>query len=67
MTGSSNATYRLDDLCAEGGCEVDYLHHLDDAGRHYCPTGFLWCASHGRAVGTFDGPADCALFDGTND
>ena len=28
--------------------EWEQMHHLDDAGRHYCPTGFATCQACGE-------------------
>lgn len=40
--------------------EIEVMHHLDDEGRHYCPTGFIWCP---LCCGIADEPepAECTL------
>lgn len=30
--------------CLVGGHALEVMHHCDDKGNHYCPTGFLMCA-----------------------
>lgn len=42
-------------------CDWHEMHHTDDEGRHWCPTGFMWCATHG-GTGTIDGPGACQLW-----
>lgn len=39
-------------------CRWDEMHHLDDDGNHWCPTGFMYCYEHG-GTGTIDGPGAC--------
>lgn len=58
-TGSSSITMTLawpcggdDDL---GPCVWREMHHVDDEGNHWCPTGFMWCHTH-SGTGTIDGP-----------
>ena len=26
------------------------IHHTDDEGKHYCPTGIEWCPVHGDSL-----------------
>lgn len=42
-------------------CRWSEMHHLDDEGNHWCPTGFMWCETH-AGIGTIDGPAQCQLW-----
>lgn len=42
-------------------CVWEGMHHVDDEGRHWCPTGFMLCHPHG-GVGTIDGPGQCQLW-----
>lgn len=64
VTGSSNTTYVVDRPCppTDTACVIDQMHHYDDDGNHWCPTGFLWCYEHAELVGTIDGPGACALW-----
>lgn len=32
---------------ATGPCVWAEIHHIDDQGRHWCPTGILRCTTHG--------------------
>lgn len=41
--------------------EVEVMHHYDDDGRHYCPTGFLMCHRCG-AVADEPEPSECTLW-----
>lgn len=36
------------------------MHHYDDEGNHYCPTGFLWCPTCGGVADEPD-PPTCTL------
>lgn len=42
-----------DQPCPVAGHALTVMHHCDDDGTHYCPTGFLWCA---ECAGTADEP-----------
>lgn len=42
-------------------CHWQEMHHYDEDGRHWCPTGFMFCYTHG-GVGTIDGPGQCSLW-----
>lgn len=41
-------------LCNPGVHDLRVVHHTDDEGRHYCPTGFLMCH---RCLGFAEEPA----------
>lgn len=42
-------------------CQWTEMHHYDDEGRHWCPTGFMFCHRHG-GMGTITGPDACQLW-----
>lgn len=50
------------DIKSSEPCHWEEMHHLDDEGRHWCPTGFMWCSTHGGGDGTIDGPGTCQLW-----
>lgn len=73
LTGTTAPTFYLSEATWKGQeiwvnsyfppCQVhqlEVMHHLDDEGRHYCPTGYLWCAD---CCGTADEPEppECTL------
>lgn len=63
--GRMVAVQNVDELpCAVHQLEV--MHHTDAEGRHYCPTGFLWCP---RCGGTADEPEpySCTICGATPD
>ena len=43
-------------------CDWAEMHHLDDEGRHWCPTGFMFCSTH-CGLGRISGPGACQLWD----
>ena len=52
------------DRCDRGDCsheEIDVVHHYDDEGRHYCPTGFVMCLECG-GTGIEPEPHECNLW-----
>lgn len=67
-TGSSLTTITVSWPC-EGAsfgdpteaCDWAEMHHYDDDGNHWCPTGFMYCHTHG-GIGTIDGPGACQLW-----
>ncbi len=44
--------------CAIHAMEV--MHHVDDEGRHFCPTGLLWCPVCSGTAEEPD-PPECTL------
>jgi hypothetical protein len=65
-TGSTATTITVTfpcdgDLPSDEGCRWEEMHHLDDEGRHWCPTGFMYCHEHG-GVGSISGPGACQLW-----
>lgn len=42
--------------------EIEVMHHLDAEGRHWCPTGFVWCPKCG-ATGEEPEPHSCQRWD----
>ncbi len=65
-TSSNGATVTVTWPCdgpvrSDEPCRWSEMHHYDDEGRHWCPTGYVFCHTHG-GVGTIDGPATCQLW-----
>jgi len=66
---STNVPFRGEFINLSGGIEVvncphkeiDVVHHFDDEGRHYCPTGFVMCLECG-ATGDEPEPNECTLW-----
>lgn len=42
--GKEIAVTHQDSECPIEGHDLEVMHHYDDKGRHYCPTGFLICS-----------------------
>lgn len=49
--------------CTEQYCphDIGVVHHYDDEGRHYCPTGFIMCYLCG-GMGDEPGEPECTLW-----
>jgi hypothetical protein len=63
-TNSTTITVRLPcDGPFQNGqpCVWREMHHYDDEGRHWCPTGFVFCHEH-AGTGTITGPNVCQLW-----
>jgi hypothetical protein len=65
-TSASNTTITISLPCAEASpgeppCDWHEMHHLDDGGRHWCPTGYMFCHAHG-GVGEITGLGVCQLW-----
>ncbi len=62
-TGSSTTTITVTpcDPTSPVPCDWQEMHHYDDEGRHWCPTGFVFCHTH-FGVGTITGPGACQLW-----
>lgn len=48
-------------------CDVDkhdivVMHHTDESGLHYCPTGFVYCYNC-MAIGTEPEPYECTKWE----
>lgn len=49
------------DFPSDEPCRWREMHHFDDEDRHWCPTGFMFCHTHG-GVGDISGPGMCQLW-----
>ena len=46
-------------MCAPDQHHVEVMHHIGNPdGKHYCPTGFVWCPVCG-AIGDEPEPNEC--------
>lgn len=65
-TGSSVTTWTISlpcngDLPSDEPCDWHEMHHTDEDGRHWCPTGYAFCHTH-AGLGNITGPGACHLW-----
>lgn len=64
-TGCSTTTWTVPLPCngepSDEPCEWHEMHHTDEDGKHWCPTGYVLCHTHG-GIGTVSGLGACQVW-----